>query len=328
MIKKIIRGLLKTVLVLLTVIIVMVAGYIGYFMLFTSNADYSDNMRIVDQTELVIVDCDNSMGSFWEVDDGMVIAYLMNKPEANLLGITTTFGNKTYDHKYTVMMLEKLDRADTPLYKGEQQADSETTEAAKFLAEKAAANPGQITIIAAGPLGNLKAAYDLDHDFFKNVKEIVIMGGYTEPLILGSREVSELNLSADYQASYEVLYSEAKITLMTAQACLDAPFYFKDLKNLKNFPLSWKFQNLFWLTLQKLGLGNNYYVLWDLLPASYAFNNEYFDNQEVYLNSSLDDLKTGTIIYNTSGEGKLINMPKGIRETEKFYDDLFLNWNR
>lgn len=41
-------------------------------------------------------------------------------------------------------------------------------------------NPGQISIVATGPLTNIASAIDKDEDFVKNAKEIIIMGGDEE----------------------------------------------------------------------------------------------------------------------------------------------------
>ncbi|TFG49619.1 MAG: nucleoside hydrolase, partial [Anaerolineales bacterium] len=51
--------------------------------------------------EKVIFDCDNTMGlKTKEVDDGLTLYYLLGRPDIDLLGITTTFGNGTIDQVY------------------------------------------------------------------------------------------------------------------------------------------------------------------------------------------------------------------------------------
>lgn len=326
---KVLKIIGKTILYILLAIIIFVLGFFAY-KTFISNNDYvEDSYYVGDEEKIkVILDCDNTLGSFWEVDDGLVLSYLLNKPEANLLGITTTFGNRTYDHKYTEKMLEKTNRTDIPLFKGEQTPDQGITDAARFLAETVAKYPGEVTIIAAGPVGNLEAAAQIDPDFYKNVKQITVMGGYTEDLELGNRDVPELNLSADYKATHTLINSGAKVTIMTGQACLDAPFYFSDFPKLKNFPLSWKFQCVFWTCLNKIGTGNNYFVMWDLLPTIYVFHPEYFEDNYVYVNSTLADLEKGMLKLSDNDTGDLINIPDGISNLDEFYNDLLINLNR
>lgn len=322
MLKKIIKGL--------GIFIISVVGLVVVFfsvMVFMPNfpkGEYVvEKYTVAKETqEKIILDCDNSMGTFWEVDDGLVLSYLINKPEADLLGVTTTFGNRTYQHEYTKKMLAQLDRQDIPLYKGEQTPEEGITEAAIFLAETVAKYPGEVSIVAAGPVGNLAAAYEYDPDFFSNVKQITVMGGYTQDLSLGSRDIDELNLSADYLATYEMIKSGAKVTIMTGQACLDAPFYFSDISKLEKYPYNWKFFITFWTCLQKIGLGNNYFVVWDMLPTSYVFHPEFFEDNFVYLNSSTDDLADGMLKISEDKEGYLVNIPDGIYDKDGFFTDM------
>lgn len=330
---KIIKGFFKTVLALVLTVIVLVAAFFAYMIFRPAKikGEYltDETYEVKDEYKTkVILDCDNSLGSFWEVDDGLVLSYLLNKPEAELLGITTTFGNRTYDHKYTINQLKQAGREDVPLFKGEQTPLDGKTEAAEFIAEQVAKYPGEVTIIAAGPVGNIAAASVIYPDLFDEVREIVIMGGYTEDLSLGSREIDELNLSADYEATYKIINSGAKVTIMTGQACLDAPFYFSDLNKLENFPYNWKFFLLFWTCLQKLGLGNDYFVLWDLLPTVYVFHPEYFDENIVHINSTLDDLEKGMLKITDDESAPQINLPEGIADKESFFFDLFIQWNK
>jgi inosine-uridine nucleoside N-ribohydrolase len=50
-------------------------------------------------------------------------------------------------------------------------------DAAGFLLDQIKANPGQITLIAIGPLFNIQAAIEKDPATFKKLKRVVIMGG-------------------------------------------------------------------------------------------------------------------------------------------------------
>jgi len=327
---KILWKIIKSILIFILAIVVLIVGFFAVIMFKHSDNKYiEESYKVSDKDKIkVILDCDNSLGSFWEVDDGFVLSYLLNKPEVDLLGVTTTFGNKTYNHKYTVNMLKYADRTDIPLFKGEQTADEGITDAAIFLAKTVAAYPGEVTIIAAGPVGNLEAAYQYDQEFFNNVKEITVMGGYTTDLTVGNRKVDELNLSADYKATYAMLNSGVKITIMTGQACLDAPFTFSDFSKLQEFPITWKFYGVFWTVLNKLGTGNNHFIVWDMLPTIYVFHPEYFEDNKVFVNSTLEDLRNGMLKLSDKGEGVLINIPNGIKDKEAFFSDMFINLNR
>ena len=116
----------------------------------------------------VIFDNDNTMGlRTKEIDDGLTLYYLLGRQDIDLVGLTTTFGNGTIDQVFpqTQKLLADLDRQDIPLLRGAGKRADGTTEAARFLAKQAAAFPGEITILATGPLGNLHAAQALDPEF-------------------------------------------------------------------------------------------------------------------------------------------------------------------
>jgi len=318
---------MKFLKVLISIIVVIAVFVVTLFATLVYLPNDIKGEYVVDKYETedkikVILDCDNSMGTFWEVDDGMVLSYLINKPEADLLGVTTTFGNRTYDHEQTVKMLEQINRTDIPLFKGEQTVREGITDAAIFLAETVAKYPGEVTIIAAGPVGNLAAAHEYDKNFFDNVKEITVMGGYTQDLSLGSKDIPELNLSADYLATYDMVTSGAKVTIMTGQACLDAPFYYNDIRKLENFPANWKFFLVFWTGLQKLGLGNDYFVVWDMLPVSYVFHPEFFEDNFYNLQSTKKELSKGMLKISKINPGHEVNIPDGIADKDGFFKDM------
>jgi inosine-uridine nucleoside N-ribohydrolase len=65
-------------------------------------------------------------------------------------------------------------------------------------------NPGQITLVALGPLTNVAMAMRLDSQFASNLKDLYIMGGNTEGK--GNITVSaEFNFHSDPEAAFIVL---------------------------------------------------------------------------------------------------------------------------
>jgi purine nucleosidase len=187
----------------------------------------------------VIYDCDNTLGlAFREVDDGLTLLYLLGRPDIELLGVTTTFGNGTTKQActQTKKLLQQAGRKEIPVFQGADRRYAQPTQAAHFLAESAAAHPGEISLLATGPLGNLRGAAEVDPDFFANLKQIACMGGYLTPLKIGRKEVAELNLSADPEASFQVLNAACPVTLMNAQTCLQARFNRQDIARLDRWP--------------------------------------------------------------------------------------------
>jgi inosine-uridine nucleoside N-ribohydrolase len=171
----------------------------------------------------LVYDCDITMGlPGRDVDDGLALLYLLGSPDIRLHGITSTFGNSSIEevHPCLLTVLADLGRSDIPAYRGasrdaidaggsspcgrDARADSD---AARFLAETVGNNPGRVSVLATGSPTNLLGAYRLHPGFFNDVKQIVYMGGVTEPLMINGREMAELNFASDPEAAFYALYA-------------------------------------------------------------------------------------------------------------------------
>ena len=289
--------------------------------------------------ERIIYDCDNTMGQlFKEIDDGLTLLYLLGRPDVELLGVSTTFGNGDIDEVYpqTERLLHEVGRADIPVFRGEGERGQPPTDAARFLAETAAAHPGEVTLLATGPLGNLRAAAELDSAFFDNLKQIVCMGGYLRPLRIGWRNLPELNLSADPEAAFAVFHAPLRqtqgiacpVTLMNAHVCLQASFGWCDLKQIRHWGHDTRRVVRNWLLTFGLYCGVSVFYLWDLLPAVYVSHPELFDENQVRVCSTVTDLETGTLVIAGEGAGARINMPSRILDPERFKAILFEAWRQ
>jgi inosine-uridine nucleoside N-ribohydrolase len=282
-------------------------------------------------TQKIIFDCDNTLGiPFKEVDDGLTLLYLLGVPELDLMGITTTFGNGGIDQVYSqTSKLGNQIGLNVPVLKGEgQPGQSPDTPAARFLIEAANQYPGEIILLATGPLGNLHAASQLDPDFFRQIKAIHLMGGYLEPVKLGYRNLQELNLSADPIAAHSVLNAPCPVTVFSAQACLDAPYRFKDIRKADYWPYKLKWTMFQWLLAFGLFTGEFVFYLWDLLPAVYLTQPELFNKIDFSIGSSINDLQSGMLIEGDLSTDPIINLAKGIKDQQAFYNQLENAWRK
>ena len=121
----------------------------------TVPAGNSAQARAHGGADAIIFDCDNTLGlPLKDVDDGLALALLLGQPTVNVVAVTTTFGNGTIEQvcTQTRRLLNRLGRADLPIYRGAAQPTNDKTAAAEFLANAVAQRPGQITIVATGPL--------------------------------------------------------------------------------------------------------------------------------------------------------------------------------
>jgi len=289
---------------------------------------------------------------YWEVDDGLVLLYILGRNDMELLGVTNTFGNGTLKDviKYTKKQLEDIGRTDIPRfdgeayhgqnpnlvpllvrginrYKDEIEQPEEISPAAVFLADTVAKYPGEVTILAAGPLSNLYKASLKNPSFFSQVKEIVCMGGVLEDFYIGTHQLEELNFACDPEAAHTVLHSEASVTIMNAHVCLQAPFGEEDINRLDFWPKQRIELLENWLQGFSKYIGGNVFYLWDLLLPVYVSYPELFERKMVKVQSTRKDLERGFIVLGEN-EGSEVNMPMHITDTEAFINILFDGWRR
>jgi inosine-uridine nucleoside N-ribohydrolase len=140
--------------------------------------------------EKIILDTD--IGD--DIDDAFAIALALRSPELQILGITTTFGDTEARAKLLDRFLAEVGHPEIPVAAGVPSAPKATftqrryaeaghfaksshPDAATFLLEQIRRYPGQITLIAIGPLMNIGAAIDKDPATFRKLKRVTLMGG-------------------------------------------------------------------------------------------------------------------------------------------------------
>lgn len=182
-----------------------------------------------------------------DVDDALALAVLLGSPEADLLGVTTVYG----DTLLRARMARRLasiagPEVDIPFVPGAREtlsgravwwpghegalfddlADEPVDpggDAVSYLVETAAANPGQVDVLAIGPLTNIALCLRRDPDFARNVRRVVMMGGDFS----ADRRIVEHNFRCDATAAREVFDSDLRITVaglnVTTQLALAQP---------------------------------------------------------------------------------------------------------
>jgi purine nucleosidase len=138
--------------------------------------------------QLVILDTD--IGD--DIDDAFALALVLRSPELHVVGITTEFGDTELRARLVDRYLAAVGRTDIPVMAGvATDATNHFTQAdyarggpdhrhgkgVDFLLAQIRAHPGQITLIAIGPLFNVQAAIERDPATFRQLKRVVIMGG-------------------------------------------------------------------------------------------------------------------------------------------------------
>ena len=140
--------------------------------------------------EKIIIDTD--IGD--DVDDAFALALAIQSPELEILGVTTTFGDTETRAKIVDRLLGEVGRAEIPILEGKptaaknpmsQRRYADATrftkpshpDAVDFLLDQIRKHPGEVTLIAIGPLMNVGGAIDKDPATFRELKRVVLMGG-------------------------------------------------------------------------------------------------------------------------------------------------------
>ncbi|QKJ18566.1 nucleoside hydrolase [Microbacterium hominis] len=177
----------------------------------------------------VILDTD--IGS--DVDDAMALSQLLGHPEVDLIGVTTVYGD-TLLRARLARRLGHLAGREIPvhvgrttplsgrevwwagheggLYEGLERETVEATDAIDYLVEQVVAHPGEIDVIAIGPLTNIAAAITADARFATAVRHLWIMGG-----AFTSQE-PEHNFRSDTHAAEIVFASGIPMTITGLEA--------------------------------------------------------------------------------------------------------------
>ncbi|MGL5327737.1 MAG: nucleoside hydrolase [Peptostreptococcaceae bacterium] len=280
----------------------------------------------------IIFDCDNTMGIYGcDVDDGLTLLYLLGRDDIELLGVTTTYGNNKLDAVYdnTKNIFNELNINHIPLLKGCDNKFNTCSEACEYLVDMVNKYPNDITILATGSLTNLLGAYKLDNNFFDKVKEIVLMGGITEPLLINNKIMDELNFSCDANATHLVFNSKAKVTVLNAHICLQAFFGEKEFDKLTSDDLPIyryiKDKTYEWFKFIMNQYGTKGFHNWDIVASVYITNPELFENRFIDIESSVNDFEIGMIVFDENNKSN-INMPSLIKNVNVFNKIIFDTW--
>jgi purine nucleosidase len=146
------------------------------------------------QPEKIIIDTD--IGD--DVDDAFAVTLALRSPELQILGISTTFGDTETRAKLLDRLLGEAGHTDIPVAVGISNPQIQTSlsqrayadgghfarpshpKAVDFILDQIRIHPGEITLVAIGPLVNVGAMIDRDEQTFRKLHRVVLMGGSIE----------------------------------------------------------------------------------------------------------------------------------------------------
>lgn len=197
-------------------------------------------------THKIILDTDPG------IDDAMAIFFAFQSPDIDVLGLTTVYGNVpvSMSTRNALTLCELADQ-DIPVAKGvampwvgpestyahfvhgddgfgninfpASEREPDPRSAAQFIVDMARKYPGEITLVAIGPLGNLALALRLEPELPKLVKGVSIMGGAA--FVPGNvTPVAEANIWNDAHAAEIVFDADWELTMFGLDVTNAVPF--------------------------------------------------------------------------------------------------------
>jgi inosine-uridine nucleoside N-ribohydrolase len=179
-----------------------------------------------------------------DIDDAFALALVLSSPELDLRAVTTVSGNTQARARLAAKMLWVAGRREVPVAAGEpggkmameqtRWADGFTSpmllseSAVDLLKAEIDRNPGEITVVAIGPLTNVAALLKQYPAVRTRIKRIALMGGsIARGYYPDSGPTAEYNIAADAAAAQTVFSSGIPILMapldVTARLQLDEP---------------------------------------------------------------------------------------------------------
>lgn len=303
-------------------------------------------------TKRILIDTDPG------IDDSLAILLALASPELSLEGISVVHGNCSLEQA-TINGLSVLELAHTshvPLAKGcelplvqpsllapethgntglgyaklpEPNTKPIVQHGCDFLIEKIMANPGEITLVAIGPLTNVALAIRKEPGVVKALRELIIMGGAIRHEG-NTTALAEFNAYVDPHAAYIVFHAGIPTTLVPLDVTYQCVLTARDLERLLKIdspiPAFIRDATNFYMEYHDSYQGIKGCIINDPLALALTFAPELCDYQElpvdVDISGGVSMGKTFADFYNY--EKKPANMNVALDVRPRDFIELFL----
>jgi inosine-uridine nucleoside N-ribohydrolase len=175
-----------------------------------------------------------------DIDDAWALGLLLASPDVELVGVTISDGDTAARAKVAAKLLHRTGRAAVPLAVGRATPPPDSvdyqftwaedfaalqplgTPAADFIVETLRRNPGEVTLVAVGPLQNIADAVRKEPELGRLAKRIVLMSGSIGGNAWSPTPFAEWNVVRAVEDA-QLVYSRLPLTIVP----LDATSYVK-----------------------------------------------------------------------------------------------------
>lgn len=287
--------------------------------------------------EKVILDTD--IGD--DIDDAYALALLLSRPNIKLLGVTTAWGQTQERAELAVKLLHVMGYDHIPVYAGrrgtakigrqyEWARRNETNppssgqpvsknalpgvqkdDAVTFLKRAIEKAPGEITLIAVGPLVNVGDLVTQHPEIKTKLKRIVIMGGAVHMGYDGTANpVAEWNIKCDPQAAKAVFASGVPLTMAGLESTAMLKFDVERQKRLfaRGTPTTDAIAALTILW------GNSVPTLYDPMAVAWATDGKFCETEQQH------------VVVDEDGKTRITDGPPNVTVLINPQKDAFLDW--
>jgi purine nucleosidase len=170
-----------------------------------------------------------------DIDDAWALGLLLAAPEVELVGVTISDGDTAARAKVAAKLLHRTGHASVPLAVGRATPPPDsvdyqftwaedftalapvTASAADFIVDTLRRNPGEITVVAVGPLQNIADALRKEPNLGRLAKRIVLMSGSIGANAWSPTPFAEWNVVRAIEDA-QLVYSRLPLTIVPLDA--------------------------------------------------------------------------------------------------------------
>jgi inosine-uridine nucleoside N-ribohydrolase len=205
-----------------------------------------------------------------DIDDAWALAFVIAHKDFEPLGITVAHGNTLARAKMACKMLHLTGRGSIPVYVGRQTEQKQYSyqftwaedfaakkpdarKAADFIVETVRKNPGQVTLIAVGPLQNLADALRKEPQLGQLVKRVVLMSGCVYGTADKQEPIAEWNVRSSVADAQLVYGAGLPLTIVPLDSTTHVRLSDAERERLQKYPspLTFALEVLYRLWLEK-----------------------------------------------------------------------------